>query len=430
MTSRHENALVGATDVIVIGAGHAGLAMSHYLSARSIEHVVLERGEIANSWRTERWDSLHLLTPNWMNTLPGKDYTGLEPDGFMNMRQVIGLISGYAAAIQAPIQTHTRVLSVVRRGDGYRVSTDRGAWQTRALVIASGACNLPSIPKIHEAIPSSVRQVTSFEYRNPEQLAEGAVLVVGASATGVQLAEEIQASGREVTLAVGEHVRLPRVYKGKDIQWWMDASGLMDERLESVDDIIRVRNLPSPQLVGSKERRNLDLNVLSAKGVRLVGKLAGIRGNNAQFSGSLRNVCMLADLKMGRLLDSIDNWIDAYGYTSQHVEDDRPEPTRVEEQPLMSASLGNKGIQTIVWATGYLPDYSWLNLPIFDRKGRIRHSGGIAESPGVYVLGLPFLRRRKSTFIHGADDDTRELCTHLNGYLDRTAHSVSYKAVI
>jgi putative flavoprotein involved in K+ transport len=430
MTSRLQNDLVGATDVIVIGAGHAGLAMSHYLSARSIDHIVLERGEVANSWRTERWDSLRLLTPNWMNTLPGKDYSGLEPNGFMNMQQVIRLISGYAANIQAPVRTRTVVLSVVQKGEGYRVHTNQGAWQTRALVIASGACNLPSIPAIHEAIPSSVSQISSFEYRNPERLGPGPVLVVGASATGVQLAEEIQASGRDVTVAVGEHVRLPRVYRGNDIQWWMKTIGLMDERLDSSDDIVRLRNLSSPQLIGSAERRSLDLNILSSRGVRLVGKLAGVRGNKAQFSGSLRNVCMLADLKMARLLDSIDNWIDAYGYASDHVEDGRPDPTRVEKSPLMSIGLGRDGIETIVWATGYRPDYSWLNVPVFDRKGRIRHSGGVVDQPGVYVLGLPFLRRRKSTFIHGGDDDARELCSHLHGYLDRTTRAALFKAVV
>src|SRR5881396_367095 len=217
------------TTTVIIGAGQAGLAMSRCLSDRSIEHVVLERGEVANSWRRERWDSLRLLTPNWQSRLPGLRYEGPDPDGYMTM------------------------------GEG-------------AAVIASGACNQPTVPGFSAAVPAFVEQLTPFDYRDPAKLPDGGVLVVGASATGVQLAAELQRSGRPVTLSVGEHVRLPRTYRGRDVLWWMDASGVWDQRYDEIEDLTRARRLPSPQLVGTPERTTLGLNALTAMGVELVGR--------------------------------------------------------------------------------------------------------------------------------------------------------------
>jgi len=412
----------GTVDVVVIGAGHCGLAISHYLTAASVDHLILERGEIANSWRRERWDSLRLLTPNWQSRLPGYRYAGDRPDAYMKMGEVIEFISGYAAHSNAPVYTGTEVISVQPTGDSYRVITNRGEWRTRALVIASGACNLPAVPGLAAHLPSSIQQITPRGYRNPDQLEDGGVLVVGASATGLQLAEEIQLSGRPVTLAVGEHVRLPRTYRGLDIQWWMDVIGLFDEGLDAVDDVQRVRGLASPQLIGSDEHRTLDLNALSSIGVKLVGRLAGIRDRRAQFSGSLRNLCSLADLKMNRLLDGIDDWIEVHGIGSAIDPAERPVPTRVDDRPALGLDLGDGAIRSVVWATGYRPDYSWLDLPVLDRKGRLRHRGGVVDAPGVYALGLPFMRRRKSTFIHGADDDAREISENLRAYLDLQSH--------
>jgi putative flavoprotein involved in K+ transport len=214
----------------VIGAGHAGLAMSRCLTERSIDHVVIERGEVANSWRTERWDSLRLLTPNWQSRLPGFGYVGDDPHGYRTMPEVIDFLDRYATVISAPVQTNTKVTSVSAADSGFVVATDQGTWHCRTVVLASGACNVPRVPAIAAAVPSGIATVTSMDYRNPRQLEDGGVLVVGASATGTQLADEIHRSGRQVTLAVGEHVRAPRVYRGKDIEWWMDVAGVHDER--------------------------------------------------------------------------------------------------------------------------------------------------------------------------------------------------------
>ena len=227
----------------------------------------------------------------------------------------------------------------------------------------------------------SIANLTPIKYRNPDQLEAGGVLVVGASATGIQLADEIHRSGRPVTLAVGEHVRVPRIYRGKDIQWWMDTVGLLDERYDAVDDIVRVRRVPSLQLVGSPERKTLDLNALVGIGVKLVGRLVGIREGRAQFSGSLRNECALADLKMARLLDTIDEWATLNGLGGEGGPPHRFDPTRVEVSPPLGMDLASGEIKTIVWATGFRPDYSWIDLPIFDRKGQIRHDGGVVACP-------------------------------------------------
>jgi putative flavoprotein involved in K+ transport len=401
----------------VIGAGHAGLATSRCLSDRSLDHVVLERGEVANSWRRERWDSLRLLTPNWQSRLPGYRYEGADPDGFMTMPEVIAFVSRFAVLSDAPVRTQTTVTSVRPIEEGYEVATSRGDFRCRTLVLASGACNLPSVPALRQAVPAAIECVTALDYRNPARLPDGGVLIVGASATGVQLADEIRRSGRHVTLSVGEHVRLPRTYRGRDVLWWMDASGVWNQRYDEIDDLTRARGLPSPQLVGTPERTTLDLNALTAAGVEVVGRMSAIRDGRALFSGGLRNHFALADLKMERLLDTFDDWARRQARDDDVGAPERFEPTRVPVSSRLNLDLTRGEIRSIVWATGYRPDYSWLDVPVVDQKGRLRHTGGVVDAPGLYAIGLPVLRRRKSTFIHGAEDDARDIVDHLAGYL-------------
>jgi putative flavoprotein involved in K+ transport len=309
------------------------------------------------------------------------------------------------------VRTGTTVKRVSPIDTGYRLATDGGELECARLVIASGACNRPAVPAVRAAVPDGIVNLTPFDYRNPGDLPEAGVLVVGASATGVQLASEIRASGRPVVLAVGEHVRLPRRYRGHDVLWWMEASGVWDERYDEIDDLTRARSLPSPQLVGTPERTTLDLNVLTAAGVELVGRLSTIRDGTALFSGGLRHLFALADLKMNRLLDTFDEWAAANG--TDAGEPERFEPTRAPARPRLSLDLTSGEIGSIVWATGFRPDYSWLDVPVLDSKGRLRHEGGVVDSPGLYAIGLPVLRRRKSTFIHGAEDDARDIVAHL-----------------
>src|SRR3954463_7500719 len=294
------------TTVVVVGAGQAGLAMSSCLSERSIDHVVLERSEVANSWRTERWDSLRLLTPNWLTRLPGWSYRGSDPDGYMTAAEVVEYVDSYRNAIAAPVQSNTTVLCVTSSPSGFLVTTTQGTISCKAVVVATGSCSTPKIPVVANDLPTHIRQLAPIRYRRPGDVEDGRILVVGASASGVQLADELARAGRDVTLAVGAHTRVPRTYRDMDIHWWMDAIGLLDSRYDEVADIAKARRMPSLQLVGTPEHRTLDLNSLSDLGVELVGRLAGFTDRRAQFSGSLASVCADADLKMGRLLDQID----------------------------------------------------------------------------------------------------------------------------
>lgn len=391
------------TTVVVVGAGHNGLAIGRRLAERSIDHVILERGQVAHSWHTQRWDSLRLLTPNWMTRLPGFDYDGDDPDGYLSAPEVASLIGKYA--VGAPVQTDTEVTAVRAADGGFVVDTSQGPWHARAVVLAAGITTAPP-PPVAAALPGEVTSVSTLDYKRPDQLPDGGVLVVGAGASGVQIAEELQLSGRPVTLSTGEHVRVPRRYRGRDILWWLDHVGILDERAEDIDDVLRARHLPSFQLIGAG--RDVDLASLQALGVAVVGKLGGVRDGVAQLSGSLPNVIALADLKLNRLLNAIDDVAGGHG--------ERPEPTVAPKAPLL-LDLRRNGIRSVVWATGIKPDYSWVDLPVFDHKGGIRHDGGVVDWPGLYVTGLPVLRRRRSTFIDGAAADSAAIVDHLAGFL-------------
>jgi putative flavoprotein involved in K+ transport len=406
------------TTAVVVGAGHAGLAMSRRLTERSIDHVVLERGEVANSWRTQRWPSLTLLTPNWQTRLPGHHYTGDDPDGFMPVADVVATITRYACLVGAPVCTGTGAHTVRVAPQGFQIRANDDLLYARTVVLATGACNLPAIPAAAGAVPASITTLTPLAYRDPGQLPDGGVLVVGASATGVQLAAEIHRSGRPVTLAVGEHVRLPRSYRGRDIFWWMQATGLLAERYDQVDDLTRARHLPSPQLTGTPQATMTDLNTLAAQGVRIVGRLGRIVDGVAQFSGSLANVCTLADLKMNRFLNRADEWATASGLDGELPPPHRFAPTRVDPRTPLELDLTSGEITTVLWATGFRPDHSWLDIPVLDRTGHIRHDGGVVTgAPGLYVLGMPVLRTRASTYIHGAGADSAALAGHLHSFL-------------
>jgi putative flavoprotein involved in K+ transport len=314
------------------------------------------------------------------------------------------------------VRTGTRVTSVSGSSGGYSVATQHGTRQCRAVILASGAHNVPVVHAVGASLPASVRALTAHEYREPSALDPGGVLV-GGSATGLQIAEEIHASGRLVTLAVGAHVRMPRIYRGRDIQWWLDAAGILDERYDEVEDLARARRVPSPQLIGSPERRTLDLNALAERGVDIVGRLAAIADGKALFSGALRNDCKLADLKLARLLERLDRWHGERVGGADVGPSERFAPTHLPERPRLALDFARARIATVIWATGFRPDYGWLHVPALDRKGRLRHDGGVVLRSRSLRAGLPFMRRRKSSFIHGAGDDARDLADHLARYL-------------
>jgi putative flavoprotein involved in K+ transport len=397
---------VKRVDVLVIGGGQAGLAMSRCLSDRSIEHVVLERGRVAERWRSERWDSLRLLTPNWQTRLPGFRYDGSEPDGYMSMPQLIAFFQRYSASLASAVETETTVLRVDRIGLRFRVETNRGVWFARNVVIATGYSDRPHVPHFATGLSPRIVQVVPTQYRNPRQLPDRGVLVVGASATGVQLAEEIHASGRPVTLAVGRHLRLPRRYRGRDILWWLDAMGVFDDTVDGVFDARISRSQPSLQLVGSPNNHSIDVASLDRLGVRILGRLAAIDGERAFFHDDLIATTAASDVKLAELRLRIDAFIGNSGIDGAPP----PEPF----QPTWTCGLARSettlhlhaaGIETVIWATGFTRRYPWLKLPVLDERGEIRHREGITPVPGLFVLGMHFQRRRKSAFIDGVGDD-------------------------
>lgn len=407
------------TDVVVIGGGQAGLAVSHCLASRGIAHVVLERGRIGERWRSERWDSLRLLTPNWMTRLPGRPYDGPDPDGFMTMAEVVRFLEDYGRA--APVETGVTVHAVTRGEDGrYRVATDGETWLSWAVVVATGHCDVPQVPALAQGLPEDILQLTPSTYRNAAQVPEGGVVVVGASASGVQLAEELAAAGRRVTLSVGRHIRLPRTWRGQDILWWLDRMGTLTEPAHAVPDLARARAQPSLQLVGRPDRRSLDLGVLRRRGVRLAGRTAAAGGGRLVFHDDLAATMADAQRRLDRLLDGIDAFVG-----NAAPREPRPERLSPGRAPL-AIDLKGERIGAIVWATGYRRDYRWLRVPgVLDAAGEIIHDGGVTPVPGLVVLGLRFLRHRSSSFIGGVGTDAEALAAHLSRHVAQVRRRVA-----
>ncbi|NIP58248.1 MAG: NAD(P)-binding domain-containing protein [Gemmatimonadetes bacterium] len=402
-------------EAAVIGGGQAGLAMSRCLRDADVEHVVLERGRIGERWRSERWDSLRLLTPRWQSRLPGWSYRGDDPDGYMTRLELIRYLEDYATSFRAPIETGVTVTAVEPAepgAEGYVVRTDRGDWHADHVVVATGECQAAAVPGIAAGLSPDLVQAVPTRYRNPSQLPDGGVLVVGASSTGVQLADEIHRSGRPVILSVGRHIRLPRTYRGRDILWWFDRMRMLDERTSEMADLEASMSQPSLQLVGSPDRRTLDLNVLHRAGVRIVGRAAAIHETRIVFDDDLVETTVGADVKLGRLRLRIDAYARERGL-DREVEPPEPfVPVRLPDPPT-SLDLADEGVRTVLWATGYRRDYPWLKVPVLDARGEIVHEDGITSAPGLYVLGLKLLRTRKSSFIDGVGPDAEAITEHL-----------------
>jgi putative flavoprotein involved in K+ transport len=400
-------------DTVVIGAGHAGLAVSRLLTDAGRDHVVIDRGRVAERWRTERWDSLHLLTPNWMTRLPGWFHGGSDPDGYLSAAGLVAHLERYAASFDAPVVGDTTVHELCEApSGGYRVVTDRGTWRARHVVVATGPHGLPRVP----AGLDDAEVLTANRYRNPAGLGPGGVLVVGASASGVQIADELNRAGRDVVLAVGRHTRMPRRYRGMDIFWWLESTGRLARTIDDVPDAAAARREPSLQLVGRPseggQAPDLDLAALQARGVRLAGRLEEMSGSRARFRPDLADQVAAANASMHRFLDAVDEYVGRAGLTTEVLEPVRPRPL-VVPAPLRSLDLAREGIGTVLVATGYRPDYPWLHLPITGPDGFIRQERGVTAAPGVYVVGQRFQHRRDSGFIDGARHDARAVVQHL-----------------
>jgi putative flavoprotein involved in K+ transport len=436
---------VSTTDTLIIGAGHAGLAMSWHLTERGVDHVVVERGRLAERWRSARWDSFRLITPSWLARLPGWSYQRGRPDGFMSAAEFVSYLDAYAGSFAAPVSDHTTVVDVREDARGFVVRTDRGSWAARNVIIATGYHSHAVVPPYAAGLSLDVAQVTPAGYRGPAQLPGGGVLVVGASASGVQIADELARDGRRVVLAVGSHTRLARRYRGRDIFWWLDRIGSLDRTIDELPEAAQASREPSPQLSGSGRR--VDLNALRDREVRLVGRLTAVEATTARFAADLGATTAAADARLRRVLASIDAFIDAnidasigtvtgtaagaaFDGDAMAVESEpEPVPPVLAQAGPDRVDLRREGISTVVWATGYRPWYPWLRVPVLDPTGRIRHRRGATAAPGLYAIGLRFQHRRSSTFIDGARHDAAYLADHIaarsRGRRGREAHASS-----
>ena len=404
------------TDALIIGAGQAGLAMSVCLSALGIEHLVLDRGAVGERWRSERWPSLKLLTPNWMTRLPGHTYDGPDPHGFMGKDDVVRMLARYARENSVPVQEFTTVEAIHPSGRAYRVKTSRGLIRARAVVLATGAFDTPSVPAFAANLSPRIAQITPADYIGPDALAPDGVLVVGASATGAQFADEIARSGRQVRLAVGTHTRIPRRYRGRDFTEWLTASGATATPRDPTQSDAEIFAKPSSMLIGCTSGRNIDLMALRKVGVRPIGRLTGIEGTTARFADTLNAEIDASEARREAMLAAIDAHIEAGGVKAHAALYQSP-PWRPKKPGPTSLDLIKDGIRTVIWATGFRRDYSWLHVPTLTAEGELRHSGGVTEAPGLYALGLPEMRRQGSAYIDGVGQDAREIADHLAAHL-------------
>jgi putative flavoprotein involved in K+ transport len=409
------------TDVAIIGAGQAGLAMSACLTARGIEHVVLERGRVAERWRHGSWDSLRLLTPNWLSELPGLRYAGPDPHGYMTKDEYIAYLTDYAATFAAPVIGDAEVRRVTHGGAHYCVETRGGAWRVTALVVATGQCEAPCIPPVAQQLSPYFHQLHAAQYRSPQALPEGGVLIVGASASGLQIAEELHQAGRHVTLSSGSHTRLPRHYRGRDIMWWLDRLGILDDRRVDVPDLGDAHRQPSLQIVG-RRAPSLDLALLRQAGVRVMGRAITACRTAVDFANDLAASTAAAEHKLARMLERIDRGIDERGIRAGAPE---PHAPVLLDAPASRIDLAASGVRTVIWATGYRPRYPWLDVPVLDRRGDLVEDGGMTAAPGLYVLGLRWLRRRSSSFITGTGRDAYELAREVASFVGQRQMKVA-----
>jgi putative flavoprotein involved in K+ transport len=405
-------------EVLVVGAGQAGVAMSEHLGSLGVPHLVLERDRVAERWRTARWDSLVANGPAWHDRFPGLEFVDVHPDGFAGKDRVADYFAAYAEKIDAPIRTGVEVTSVRRKAaaPGFDVETTDGPISARFVVAATGPFQEPVLPAIVPADAGPV-QVHSNAYRNPEQLPAGSVLVVGAGSSGVQIADELRRSGREVYLSVGPHERPPRSYRGRDFCWWLGVLGLWDlETPPAGAEHVTIA------VSGARGGHTVDFRALAAGGIRLVGMTASYRDGVLRFAPDLRDNLARGDASYLALLDAADAYVERNGLDLPPEPGARelgPDPACVTD-PLLELDLAAAGVGCILWATGYATDYGWLQVDAFDERGRPLQRRGVSSEPGVYFLGLPWLSRRGSSFIWGVWHDARYVADHIatqRGYL-------------
>jgi putative flavoprotein involved in K+ transport len=387
-------------DVAIIGAGQAGLATSWYLTQAKVDHVVLEAGRVAETWRSRRWDSFCLVTPNWTVQLPGAKYAGPEPDGFMPLAELIDHFDSWASSFDAPVEQGCAVTALEADGDGFLITAQAGDLRARNVVVATGAYQRAFRPASGEELPNDVVQLFAEEYSNPGALPPGAVLVIGSGQTGCQLAEEIHTSGRKVFLACGRCVWVPRRLQGRDILHWMIESGFMDRTPDKLPSPM-ARLLGNPQATGHDGGRDLNFRVLHAMGVELLGRYLGAEGSTVRFADDLAASVDFGDARLGDLMKFVEVDCSTRGITPPTLE--MPPPLRIN--PRTELDIAKDGIGSVIWTSGYRPDYGWVKVPVFDEMGFPVQAEGATQVPGLYFMGVHWMRKGKSAILYGVGED-------------------------
>jgi putative flavoprotein involved in K+ transport len=398
-------------ETLIIGGGQAGLTMSHMLGRRGCPHLVLERGRIAERWRSERWDGLRFQFPNWSVRLPDFPFRHADPDGFATSAEIVDYLEAYAGVVKPPIRCGVTVTRLSRDGNGQRfvAQTSAGSISARNVVIATGPYQRPVIPDL---LPGDfdLFQVHASTYRGPDQLPAGAVLVVGSGASGAQIAEELARAGRRVYLSVGRHKRMPRRYRGRDLIWWLREMGLDRTPVEE-----RGQDATLPLITGAYGGHTIDFREFAAQGITLVGRLRSASGGILHFAADLVESLAYGDAAYNAFLQRVDAYIEQNEMTSPaepQAHAISPDPACVAE-PLRQLDSRAVDLGAVIWATGYSCDFGWIDLPVLSERGEPRHAHGIAVVPGIYFLGLPWLSKMNSSFLSGVGDDAVRLAEHI-----------------
>ncbi len=398
--------------VAIVGGGQAGLSVSYCLRQRGVEHIVIEAERVGHEWRERRWDSFCLVTPNWQCRLPGFPYRGPDPDGFMVRDEVVRYLEEYVAFFAPPLVEGVAVTRLRRAGNGFALETTAGAFTADQVVVATGPYHSPSIPRMAEALPGGVQQIHSSRYRSPELLPEGAVLVVGTGQSGCQIAEDLHLAGRQVHLAVGSAPRVARFYRGRDCVAWLDEMGHYAKNIDDFDDADAVRMRVNHYVTGRDGGRDIDLRAFARDGMRLYGRLTAIRGTRLEFADDLKANLDHADSVAEGIKDSIDAYIGARGIDAPP--EARYTPVWEPDVPARSLDLGETGITSVVWSTGFVRDHRWIEVPAFDGRGYPMHWRGATSCPGLYFLGLPWQYSWGSGRFEAVGRDAEFLAGHID----------------
>lgn len=412
-------------EVIIVGAGQSGLVASYLLRQRKISHLVLERGKIGESWHSQRWDSFYLNTPNSVNGLPGMELLPEDPHGFGSRDDLVAYFNGYADTFDLPVREHTSVTSIDPDRGNFRVEATNGTYRTKAVVLANGSMTEAKLPAFAKDFPEEVLVLSAATYKNPSTLPEGAMLVIGTAQSGCQIAEDLLNAGRQVYVCASKVARSPRAYRGKDVLYWMNEIGLLDIKLEELEDPA-MQYAAQPQVSGTQGGHTVSLQSLARDGAILLGRAVGVEGQVLELRQNLLECIEFADRESQKIKEGIDRFIQENKIGAEPAQPDPGEPDLPDlggSDRFAELNLGATNIQTVIFCTGFHGDWSWVNFDLFDERGNPRHEKGITSVPGLYCLGYPWLSKRKSGILCGVAEDADRVVSHLNQYLEATAHA-------